>query len=362
MIASEILYNVLLAVATAALLFHLSRRRTFLFFIALGVLFCATAMLVAAVIGVGIERNSFASMRLLSYGVFIFAPVYAAISAGLLWRTRRFTALFAGVSALAVAGVGIDAFFVEPHWLEVTHYEIPSDKIRKRLRIAVLADIQTDDVGDYEREVFRRALAEKPDLIVFPGDYLQIRNVEAWREERDKLRAVILESELDAPLGMFAVAGNVDYRDWPQIFEGTKVIATDVTRSIDVATNGDKGVLRMSLLSENATYDENGADELHAPEGTFHICVGHRPDYALGSPRADLLIAGHTHGGQVQLPIVGPLLTLSRVRRSWASGLNEIRSGQHLFVSRGIGMERGDAPRLRFLCRPELAIIDVVPK
>jgi predicted MPP superfamily phosphohydrolase len=53
---------------------------------------------------------------------------------------------------------------------------------------------------------------------------------------------------------------------------------------------------------------------------------------------------------------------LARVRRSWASGLNEIRPGQHLFVSRGIGMERANAPRLRFLCRPELAIIDVLPQ
>jgi hypothetical protein len=89
--------------------------------------------------------------------------------------------------------------------------------------------------------------------------------------------------------------------------------------------------------------------------------LGHMPDFSLGSVDADLLIAGHTHGGQVQLPLVGPLLTLSQVPRSWASGLTEIEPGKMLVVSRGIGMERGLAPRLRFLCRPQLVILELVP-
>jgi predicted MPP superfamily phosphohydrolase len=84
----------------------------------------------------------------------------------------------------------------------------------------------------------------------------------------------------------------------------------------------------------------------------FHIVLGHTPDFSLGRIEADLLIAGHTNGGQVQLPSVEPLLTLPQVPRSWASGVTEIKPGKKLVVSRGIGMERGDAPRVRFLCRP----------
>jgi len=93
----------------------------------------------------------------------------------------------------------------------------------------------------------------------------------------------------------------------------------------------------------------------------FHIVMGHSPDFALGNVRADLLVAGHTHGGQVRLPFIGPVITLSSVPRSWAAGLTELTGGRTLIVSRGIGMERGSAPRLRFLCRPELVIVDVVP-
>jgi len=89
--------------------------------------------------------------------------------------------------------------------------------------------------------------------------------------------------------------------------------------------------------------------------------MGHSPNFSLGEIDADLLLAGHTHGGQVQLPGIGPLLTLSLVPRSWASGLTEISPDQYLLVSRGIGLERGNAPQLRFNCRPELVILDLIP-
>jgi len=89
--------------------------------------------------------------------------------------------------------------------------------------------------------------------------------------------------------------------------------------------------------------------------------LGHSPDYALGDVRADILLAGHTHGGQVSIPFLGPPLTMAEVPRAWASGLTELSGDRHLYVSRGVGMERGNAPRVRFLTRPELAIIDVVP-
>ena len=94
----------------------------------------------------------------------------------------------------------------------------------------------------------------------------------------------------------------------------------------------------------------------------FHIVLGHSPDFALGNIDADLLVAGHTHGGQVRLPFLGPLLTMSHVPRKWASGLTELAEGKTLIVSRGIGMERRDAPRVRFLCRPQLVFVRITPR
>lgn len=370
MFVSNLLYNALLAVVLATVLFHLSRNRSGRWFVALGVLLTVAAIVTAAVVGMGIERSGFASMRLLSFGVFVHAPIYAAAGCSLLRRTSRATAALAGLAAIALAAIGVDAFFIEPHWLDVTHYEIRSHKVKRPLRIVVIADIQTDDVGEYERDVLRRAAEAEPDLILFPGDYVQVETAAAWEEQSAKLRDLLREAMLDAPLGALAVAGNIDHRLWPRIFDGTGVAATAQTRRFLLG----EGAIEVVCLSEDDSGSPRGAGAIGSADtsddsaavatadAALRICMGHRPDFALGDVQADLLIAGHTHGGQVQLPVVGPLLTLSRVRRSWAAGLNEIWPGQYLFVSRGIGMERGGAPRLRFLCRPELAVIDVLPK
>jgi len=73
--------------------------------------------------------------------------------------------------------------------------------------------------------------------------------------------------------------------------------------------------------------------------------------------RIDLVVAGHTHGGQVQLPLVAPLLRVSRVPPSVAAGGLHHLDGRRIYVSRGVGHERGQAPRIRFLCPPEISLL-----
>jgi hypothetical protein len=156
----------------------------------------------------------------------------------------------------------------------------------------------------------------------------------------------------DPLLGMVAVRGNVDWNGWEDVFAGLPVTAVEDTVQLDL------GPIVVTGLSWQ---DSKRTDIQLQPEEKFHLVLGHSPNFSLGEIKADFLVAGHTHGGQVQLPGIGPLMTLSEVSRSWASGLTEISPGQHLLVSRGIGMERGEAPRMRFLCRPELIIVEISP-
>jgi predicted MPP superfamily phosphohydrolase len=72
----------------------------------------------------------------------------------------------------------------------------------------------------------------------------------------------------------------------------------------------------------------------------------------------DLVLAGHTHGGQFVLPFFGPPVTASRLPRLFAGGLHDFR-GTPLHVSRGVGMERGFSPPVRFLCPPEICVVDL---
>jgi predicted MPP superfamily phosphohydrolase len=75
----------------------------------------------------------------------------------------------------------------------------------------------------------------------------------------------------------------------------------------------------------------------------------------------DLYLAGHTHDGQIRLPLYGALVTSSVYGRRYASGL--FREGDTtMYVSRGIGFEGGGLPRARFLCRPEVVSVDLVGK
>lgn len=309
--------------------------------------------LMAALIGaVVLAQDPFHAMRHLAWLLFVYVPAYCVFTA--LWvRGRdRVLSLSCLVVALLLIAIAVDAFLIEPHSLDVTHYEINSSKLKTPLRIVVISDLQTDHIGDYERDAIERARGLAPDLVLLPGDYLQVDSQAAYTREASKLRQLL--GQLKPKLGLWAVEGNVEpVHGWTDLFHGTAVqtFAQTETRAIS-----EQVTITGLTLSDSFNTDLE-VDQ----EPSFHIALGHAPDFALGTINADLLVAGHTHGGQVRLPIIGPLLTLSAVPRKWATGRTELPGPRTLIVSRGIGMERGYAPRLRFLCRPELMVIDVKP-
>jgi predicted MPP superfamily phosphohydrolase len=92
----------------------------------------------------------------------------------------------------------------------------------------------------------------------------------------------------------------------------------------------------------------------------IRILLAHRPDHALylgDRTRVDLAVAGHTHGGQVVIPGFGPIITLSIVPREVAAGGLHWLGGRAIYVSRGVGMERLEAPPMRFNCAPEVSVV-----
>ena len=92
--------------------------------------------------------------------------------------------------------------------------------------------------------------------------------------------------------------------------------------------------------------------------------VSHRPDPVLSLPdgsAVDLLISGHTHGGQVSLPGIGPLVARSELPRVVVSGGLHLVNGHPVYVSTGVGVERGQAPPIRFRSRPSVGVLTIVP-
>ncbi len=306
----------------------------------------------AGFVGLPLGIGAFAMIGLFACAVFLHVPL-AYLFIGRAHRERPGIARTSYAVVVAIAAVAVFSFLIEPYRLELSHVRIETDKVSEPVRIAILADIQTNHVGEHERKAVAMAMAEEPDLVLLPGDFIQVRNLERRLAEAAALRDVFLEVGLDAPLGAYAVRGNIDPDQWPHGFSGTDVHLFH--RSGSVRT----GELTVSGLDLFESFDDSL--EWERGEG-YHVVFGHGPDFALSDAvDADLLIAGHCHGGQVRLPWLGPIMTLSSVPRAWTSGATELSPGKWLVVSRGIGMERGGAPPLRFLCRPEVVIVDLVP-
>jgi hypothetical protein len=347
-VLSTVLYNSVMAVITATALWSARRdgRRTSCFIATLAV--GAAAVLLA----VSLADSPFSSMRLLAYGLFGYLAPVCAMCAVVLRRSNRLTGLLFFTVFLMLQGVAVDAFLIEPHWLEVSRVHVASDKLNKPVKIALLADLQTDQIGRYERSVVERIMAEKPDLILLAGDYI-LESIEVRRRDlQAEVREMLSRSGFSAPLGVFAVRGNVDSADWADSFIGLPVTVVQETGSFET------GGLTITCLS----MEDSFSSTMTVPAtDRFHIVLGHCPNFAMGGVQGDLLLAGHCHGGQVRLPFLGPIVTLARVPRAWAAGVTTLPGGQTLIVSRGVGMERGAAPRLRFLCRPELVIIELLP-
>lgn len=267
-------------------------------------------------------------------------------------------------AALAVlpAALGIYATHIEPSQLRIQTVDatVAADRTgHDTIRIAVLSDIQTTSVGDHERDAVRAAMAARPDIVLIPGDVLQGTDAQT-RASAPDMKALL--GQLHAPGGVYIVGGDVERtRSIQAIRPDSMVLLQD---QIAVTTVRDRTVAIGGTVLD---YDGPGAlemkNELMAlPPDTVRVLVSHRPDTVLSlAPRSavDLTVSGHTHGGQVSIPFVGPLMTLTNVPRAVAAGgLHEI-DGNQIYVSPGIGMERGHAPQIRFGVPPTVGIVDL---
>jgi hypothetical protein len=345
-------YNVLglAAILVALLMLRICRTR----FPWSGMIVLAICLAVLAFFGALFSPiDPFGKLQLLTWAIFLHFPLFLLGSACVLSNPRKGMAFVCTAVALAVASVGIYAFLVEPRLLETTHITIPAAKLKVPIRIAVIADIQMEYPGPYERETLRRVQAEEPDVILFLGDYVQALGQSRYTAACKAFNKMLHEVNLQAPLGVHAVRGNVDRaRIMHWYFSGLNVRSYERSRTVDL------GPLTLTGLSWEDSLNKRLSVR---PQSKYHVIFGHHPNFSLGNVHGNLLLAGHTHGGQVRLPYWGPILTLSRVPHSWAAGTTRLAPDKTLIVSRGIGMERGNAPRMRLYCRPEIVIVDLLP-
>jgi predicted MPP superfamily phosphohydrolase len=307
------------------------------------------------------EMRFFGLVHLAYLGVTVAVPmVGAAVAVRAVAGPLPAPWTVAAVVLLLPAPVGWYATHVEPHRLTVDR--AGDDPVT----IGVLSDLQTNHVGEHERAAVDRLLAEEPDLILVPGDLFHGSRSEFAGQE-DEMRGLL--ARLHAPHGVYFVRGDVDHPDFVErALAGTDLVILD-DEAVDV-TVGDRrlriGGNRLSYSTPQAVAlrrDLADADAGADDDGTLRLLVAHRPDAVLDlgrDARIDLTVAGHTHGGQVVVPGIGPLITMSDVPRAVArGGLHEI-GGNTIYVSNGVGMERAQAPQVRLFSRPSVGLLTLV--
>ena len=240
--------------------------------------------------------------------------------------------------------------------LVVRHPRMELPGWKSDLRIAVLSDLHigSPHVGlDKLRVIVEKTNAEHPTLIVLLGDFVtggpNGRRAGGFVEPEPTAAEL---KKLHAPLGVFAVLGNHDC--W---YDGERVGKALTDSGIPVLENKAVrvGPIWLGGIADFWTREPDIAGTLaQVTTDDPVVLITHNPDIFPEVPsRVSLLLAAHTHGGQVQLPIVGTLITTSKL------GYNAgefVERGRHLFVTTGIGTS---IVPVRFGVPPEIVILTV---
>jgi len=264
-------------------------------------------------------------------------------------------AAMAGATALATGG-WMYATKVEPGWLEVSSLSMILPRLHPAFdnyRIIQISDIHMETWMNRKRlsEVVKMVNWLHADLVVITGDFVT--------DLFHRTPANLVESlrQINAREGVFAVLGNHDY--WTNARSIRQVLAASgITELKNQVHTLRRGAAQLHIAGVD-DYWENKArlrEVLdHLPPKGAAILLAHEPDYAVVSAqsgRFDLQLSGHTHGGQVILPWIGPIV-LPMYGRRFPVGLYQVGDMQ-LYTNRGLGTAR---PQIRFNCRPEIAMI-----
>ncbi len=259
---------------------------------------------------------------------------------------------------MAVGGtaLGVSYALMEARWLGVSRVTLSVPNLPgvfKGRTIAFLADMHHGPWVpiEYIRHAVEMANALNADLIVLGGDYPHrgLAYVEPCIRELARLRA---------PLGVYAILGNHDHYDGvqPHVSRALRQAGIPELTNRGRWIRADGARLWLCGVGD---YWEDYQDLPAALDGTTRddavILLSHNPDYVeeVRDTRVGLVLAGHTHGGQVHLPIIGAPVVPSLYGQKYTQGLVQGPVAP-VYVTRGIGTI---VPPVRLGCRPEIVLI-----
>src|SRR6188472_3864606 len=265
-------------------------------------------------------------------------------------------------AAVAAGLLAVEAAWREPRRLVVRRPVLALERwpaALDGLRVALVADLHAGaphaGLGRVE-QVVARVNAERPDLVALLGDYLDPHVLFARRLSPEAVARRL--GRLRAPLGRLAVLGNHDWRgDGERLRRALEDAGIAVLEDDAVALGPQPGAPWVVGLADlRRRRPQPRAAFARVPAGAPVLALAHDPDlFPLLPDRAALVLAGHTHGGQVSLPVIRGLVIPSWWGDRYAHG-HVVEDGRHLYVSAGVGTS---GLPVRLFAPPEVVILQL---
>lgn len=305
----------------------------------------------------------------------LFFVIRDAFKKGLFLNTHK-TAAYPTIAILSIIFIcSFDTRFIEPNIIIKNEFDFPTVNITSSLKIAFIADIQ---IGNHKKTAWTEKIVKKieeikPDLVLLGGDLID--NEGTFEDESQYLEPL---RKISGQYPMYYILGNHEYGIGSQT-QGDKNKQTGDRSALLIKKMNELNIalLRNSLACPEINHQKIclfGIDDIWSNKIDFNelakwntnlplVFLTHNPDgiklYPTEQTNPILTLAGHTHGGQLRLPFIGPLGNPEvKLPKKYFKGLNEY-NGKKIFTTVGIGESGGP---IRFWNPPEIAVINIKPQ
>ena len=285
--------------------------------------------------------------------------------------------LIGSLGVFAIGGVGFGKGYANTASNEIVLEKVDIHLKRlpasfKGLTLGQLSDLHSSPIA--KQDALRRGaemiMAEKPDVIVLTGDFIG-NSIRVFAGEIHESEPIYVDelvksfAGLKAPMGIYAVPGNHDFWSGPQaleylIQEMESKLGVQWLRNRSVVF--ERGADKLVLVGVDDYWEDTCSLKTAlegTPEDTARILLSHNPDInetLYDWSKIDLIISGHTHGGQIKFPFIGPPFKPGITHQKYLEGL--VRDGdRQTYITRGLGHL---LVPLRFNCPPEVTLLTLV--
>lgn len=255
---------------------------------------------------------------------------------------------------MIIALVFIFIFYIvliEPNLITVKYLTLKSEDIKK-LKIVFVSDFHLSKTsGGRLQKIVNAVNKENPDIIISGGDYVIMHNAKV---SMNMEKAAKILAGMRSKYGIYSVLGNHDYNKDGEyikkslIKEGIKILEN----SNEIVRHGDSFIYIAGISDMQTTYYDldKALKETKPPV----ILVSHSPDIMPSAKgRVNLILSGHTHGGQIRIPFYGAVIVPSKYGKRFESGFIE----NLMYVTKGLGTS---IIKARFNCPPEITVIEYI--